>query len=135
MSFQIEKEENEFVFTFTGRLDTTTAQSITQQVQEITPELKDKNTTIDVNQLEYISSSGIRLLLLIRKAPVQPIATPQSLAYMIYTSGSTGKPKGVMLHQAGLLNFTWSMVKIERLTSHDRTYTFSQNVMSYTTTL
>lgn len=68
MAFQIEKKENEFVFTFTGRLDTTTAQSITQQVQEITPELKDKNTTIDVNQLEYISSSGIRLLLLIRKA-------------------------------------------------------------------
>ena len=48
-------------------------------------------------------------------------ATPQSLAYMIYTSGSTGKPKGVMLHQAGLMNFTWSMVKIEKLTAQDRT--------------
>lgn len=73
MAFQIEKKENEFVFTFTGRLDTTTAQSITQQVQEITPELKDMNTTIDVTQLEYISSSGIRLLLLIRKASCKQV--------------------------------------------------------------
>lgn len=54
-------------------------------------------------------------------APVKSLATPQSLAYMIYTSGSTGKPKGVMLHQAGLMNFTWSMVKIEKLTAADRT--------------
>ncbi len=54
-------------------------------------------------------------------APVESKATPQSLAYMIYTSGSTGKPKGVMLHQAGLMNFTWSMIKIEKLTAQDRT--------------
>lgn len=53
--------------------------------------------------------------------PITPKTTPKSLAYMIYTSGSTGKPKGVMLHQAGLLNFTHSMMKIEQLTNADRT--------------
>lgn len=68
MNFQIDKQDNGYVLTFAGRLDTSTAQEISQQVQELTPELKDKDTVIDMSQLEYISSSGIRLLLLIRKA-------------------------------------------------------------------
>lgn len=74
-----------------------------------------------------LSTDGVKVIYLddidwnATVAPVEPLATPQSLAYMIYTSGSTGKPKGVMLHQAGLMNFTWSMVKIEKLTAQDRT--------------
>ncbi|MCQ2288636.1 MAG: amino acid adenylation domain-containing protein [Muribaculaceae bacterium] len=74
-----------------------------------------------------LSTDGVKVIFLddidwnAAVAPVEPLATPQSLAYMIYTSGSTGKPKGVMLHQAGLMNFTWSMVKIEKLTAQDRT--------------
>lgn len=68
MTFQIDKQQDVYHLLFAGRLDTSSAQSITQQVQELSSELKDKAIVIDFSQLEYISSSGIRLLLLIRKA-------------------------------------------------------------------
>lgn len=35
----------------------------------------------------------------------EPVATPESLAYLIYTSGSTGKPKGVMVEHRNVANF------------------------------
>jgi amino acid adenylation domain-containing protein len=37
-------------------------------------------------------------------APLERIATPQSLAYIIYTSGSTGKPKGVALEHRNMVS-------------------------------
>ncbi|MCQ2288637.1 MAG: STAS domain-containing protein [Muribaculaceae bacterium] len=74
MTFEINKFENEYVFTFAGRLDTSSAQNIAQQIQDIAPELKDKSIVIDLSQLEYISSSGIRLLLVIRKATKEKVA-------------------------------------------------------------
>lgn len=36
---------------------------------------------------------------------LEPVNTPEHLAYIIYTSGSTGKPKGVMVQQRGLVNY------------------------------
>ncbi|HEX3970550.1 MAG TPA: amino acid adenylation domain-containing protein [Stellaceae bacterium] len=39
----------------------------------------------------------------------EPLATPDSLAYVLYTSGSTGKPKGVKIPQRALVNLLASM--------------------------
>ncbi|NET07728.1 MAG: amino acid adenylation domain-containing protein [Symploca sp. SIO2B6] len=36
--------------------------------------------------------------------PLEPIQTPEDLAYLIYTSGSTGVPKGVMINHRGPVN-------------------------------
>ena len=60
-------EENEGLkATFEGRLDTPTA---VKAQKEITPliENADKTITLDCTNLEYISSSGLRLFLTIRK--------------------------------------------------------------------
>ena len=38
------------------------------------------------------------------KEPLEPIQTPEDLAYLIYTSGSTGVPKGVMINHRGAVN-------------------------------
>ncbi|AKQ65468.1 Malonyl CoA-acyl carrier protein transacylase [Myxococcus hansupus] len=41
---------------------------------------------------------------------LEPITTPESLAYLIYTSGSTGKPKGVMIdHRNAVAFLQWAM--------------------------
>ena len=36
--------------------------------------------------------------------PLEPVQTPDDLAYLIYTSGSTGFPKGVMINHRGAVN-------------------------------
>ena len=36
-------------------------------------------------------------------APPEPVATPDSLAYILFTSGSTGRPKGVMVEHRSVL--------------------------------
>lgn len=69
MIFEV-KEANESVFaTVSGRLDTLA--SVAAQ-QEIIPLLEnaDKVITLDCTQLEYISSSGLRLLLTLRKETI-----------------------------------------------------------------
>lgn len=38
------------------------------------------------------------------KEPIEPVQTPDDLAYLIYTSGSTGVPKGVMINHRGAVN-------------------------------
>jgi len=36
--------------------------------------------------------------------PVEPVASPEDLAYVMYTSGSTGRPKGVMVEHRSVVN-------------------------------
>ena len=66
MIFNIQETNPKVLATVTGRLDTPAA---VQAQQEIVPLLDnaDKEIVLDCSALEYISSSGLRLLLTIRK--------------------------------------------------------------------
>ena len=66
MIFEVKEQNGGMYATVSGRLDTPAA--VTAQ-QEIAPLLEnaDKVITLDCTNLEYISSSGLRLLLTIRK--------------------------------------------------------------------
>ncbi len=61
-----EKDERIFI-SLSGRLDTATSQDLMNNKSEKIAQLNGKDVEIDCSELEYISSSGIRLLLLIRK--------------------------------------------------------------------
>ena len=66
MIFNIQEQSEGMMATVSGRLDTPSA---VKAQQEITPLLQnaDKQLTLDCKDLEYISSSGLRLFLTIRK--------------------------------------------------------------------
>ena len=66
MIFEVKENNEKVLATVSGRLDTPSAVSAQQ---EITPLLEnaDKEIILDCCNLEYISSSGLRLLLTIRK--------------------------------------------------------------------
>ena len=74
-----------------------------------------------------LPASGARLVRLDEEAeplevcePLEPRATPASLAYQIYTSGSTGRPKGVMVSHGGLVNLTLSFAEAFHLGPGER---------------
>ena len=66
MTFDIKEENGRMTAVVSGRLDTPAA---VKAQQEITPLLENANKeiTLDCSPLEYISSSGLRLFLTIRK--------------------------------------------------------------------
>ena len=66
MKTEIVLEGNQLIAEFSGRLDTAAA---VQTAEEVKPLLSAKNSTIilDCTNLEYISSSGLRIFLTIRK--------------------------------------------------------------------
>ena len=66
MIFEVKEQNGGMYATVSGRLDTPAAVAAQQ---EITPLLEnaDKKITLDCSNLEYISSSGLRLLLTIRE--------------------------------------------------------------------
>ena len=66
MTFDINEQNGNMVATVSGRLDTPAA---VKAQQEIVPLLENANKEIllDCKDLEYISSSGLRLFLTIRK--------------------------------------------------------------------
>jgi anti-sigma B factor antagonist len=66
MTLDIKEQDGGMIATFCGRLDTPSA---VKAQQEITPLLDnaDKEIILDCEKLEYISSSGLRLFLSIRK--------------------------------------------------------------------
>ena len=67
MSFDIKEQDGVMLAAVIGRLDTPSA---VKAQQEIVPLLEnaDKEIILDCEQLQYISSSGLRLFLTIRKA-------------------------------------------------------------------
>jgi len=58
-------EDGAAVFTLEGRLDTVTSPDLEQELKAVLPELT--SLTLDFENLEYISSAGLRVLLSAQK--------------------------------------------------------------------
>ena len=67
MQININTQGNETVATLIGRLDTLAAQELAAQFETL-QEKAGGTVVLDCSQLEYISSSGLRLFLTLRKA-------------------------------------------------------------------
>lgn len=66
MTIEIKEENGAIKALLNGRLDTAAATDITPQFNQLC-ENADKEITLDFTNLEYISSSGLRLLIGLRK--------------------------------------------------------------------
>ena len=67
MEIIINTQEKETMATLSGRLDTLAAQEVAAQFETL-QEKADGTVVLDCSQLDYISSSGLRLFLTLRKA-------------------------------------------------------------------
>lgn len=65
MTIEIKKTTKETIIEVGGRLDTTTAPTLDKTINDIVEETK--NLVLDLKQLEYISSAGLRVLLSTQK--------------------------------------------------------------------
>ncbi len=65
MNIETAVSENETVVALEGRLDTTTASALETELEQLMPECS--RLVLDFGQLEYISSAGLRVLLLTQK--------------------------------------------------------------------
>ena len=70
MIVEIKKIDNCEVALLKGRLDTAAAQEVASQFQQLM-EKADKQLVLDCADMEYISSSGLRLFLSLRKEVAQ----------------------------------------------------------------
>ena len=66
MNIIIENEGNQVIARLTGRLDTAAAAEVASDFQALAEQAA-KHIILDCSQLEYISSSGLRLFLTLRK--------------------------------------------------------------------
>ena len=66
MIFEVKEQSGGMFATVSGRLDTPSAVSAQSEIVPLL-ENADKEITLDCSGLEYISSSGLRLLLTLRK--------------------------------------------------------------------
>ena len=66
MTINIVNEGEQLVAQLSGRLDTAAATAVTPDFQALA-EQADKHIILDCSNLEYISSSGLRLFLTLRK--------------------------------------------------------------------
>ena len=65
MSLNIEKKKEDSSIILTGRLDTTTAPELEKYLEKELPNLSE--VVFDFENLEYISSAGLRVLLMAQK--------------------------------------------------------------------
>lgn len=71
VTLQVISEEGKVVkAVLAGRLDTVAAKNFTEEMKPLMDNA-DKNIFIDCNNLEFISSSGLRLLLALRKETIE----------------------------------------------------------------
>lgn len=66
MTIEKKQNGNETTLLLTGRLDTTTAPQLETELNEILGDVQ--NLVMDFAKLEYISSAGLRVLLMAQKA-------------------------------------------------------------------
>lgn len=66
MKFEIKNENGVLTGTLNGRLDSAVADQLEKEMQPLM-DSADKNIVLDCTELEYISSSGLRLFLTLRK--------------------------------------------------------------------
>lgn len=66
MKFEIKNENEALIGVFNGRLDSAVADQLEKEMQPLM-DGADKNIVLDCTGLEYISSSGLRLFLTLRK--------------------------------------------------------------------
>ena len=67
MTVNIENKDQMLVAHLSGRLDTAVSQEVSQELQPLVDHA-DRTLILDCKELEYISSSGLRIFLTIRKA-------------------------------------------------------------------
>ena len=67
MTVNIENKDQMLVAHLSGRLDTAVSQEVSQELQPLVDH-SDRTLILDCKELEYISSSGLRIFLTIRKA-------------------------------------------------------------------
>ena len=65
MNINVNKNAQETIIEIAGRLDTTTAPSLDNTINEVINETK--KLVLDIKSLEYISSAGLRVLLSAQK--------------------------------------------------------------------
>ena len=65
MTIEIKRNAEETTIKLAGRLDTTTAPALDKTINEDIADVK--NLVLDVKELEYISSAGLRVLLSAQK--------------------------------------------------------------------
>ena len=70
MEIDITRQENETVVRLSGRLDTPAAQEITPQMNELSGDAGG-TVVLECSDLTYISSSGLRIFLTLRKAAAE----------------------------------------------------------------
>ena len=66
MTTTIQENGNQVIATFEGRLDTASADKTAAVVKPLL-DVRDKEVILDCSKLDYISSSGLRIFLSIRK--------------------------------------------------------------------
>lgn len=65
MNYKLDKDGQNMSLLVAGRIDTTTAPQLEEKILSEIDGVK--NLVLDFNELEYISSAGLRLLLLLQK--------------------------------------------------------------------
>lgn len=73
MNYTIEEQEDNVVLAMEGRLDTSCVDTLNEKINGFISRIQDKGLLIDCSRLEYISSSGLRLLLKLRKETTSTI--------------------------------------------------------------
>lgn len=66
MNTTFREEENQYVMTFEGRLDTASTAQVKKDIQAL-DDCEGHDIILDCSQLSYISSSGLRLFLAVLK--------------------------------------------------------------------
>ena len=69
MNITITEEGNQLIATFDGRLDTVAAQQISETIEPLMQNA-DKTLILDCEKMPFISSSGLRIFIKIRKETV-----------------------------------------------------------------